>query len=531
MISWELFALIPGLILFLYGIENFSNEIQKVVGDRFRSLLGKLTNTRIKGAILGAVVTAIAQSSTATTVITVGLVNAGVISFSQSLGVIIGTNVGTTMTAQLVAFRLTAIAPLFILLGFLISLFGKKYRFLGKPIFYFGLVFFSLNIMSDAIEPFKEDPDIAFLFASFTNVAIALLAGFLFTLIVQSSSVTTGIVVVLAQGGFISPIQGIPILLGANIGTTATSLLASSRMSLHAKRASVAHFLFNFIGVLLILPFLADFEELIYMIGGGPAQQVANAHLVFNIIMAIVFLIFIGQFKKAVELVVPGTEDEILFKTKYLNNKLPEDNKEAFGVIEKELGHLFDVSTTLFKESMSCINDNNDGKTQRVAKLGGLTDFLNKEIEQAILDLSKRKLNANEARKTILLVRISNTLEHLSDIAVDLSELSRNMMDTGLSLTPEGVSGLRSIYGKFNENMIVLRESFPMIKNEDIDKMRDNDVELRELTNLDYGDYINRYLVRKVSSGSMFIEMVSVIESANYRLREIRKLLQEYRTL
>ncbi|MCG7844613.1 MAG: Na/Pi symporter, partial [Methanomassiliicoccales archaeon] len=193
-ISWELlFAIVPGLILFLYGIENFSKEIINAVGDRFRETLGKLTKNRWRGAAFGAALTAMVQSSAATTVIAVSLVNAGSIAFSQSLGVIIGANIGTTITAQMVALKLTSFGPIFILAGFVFGLVGGRYKFVGKPLFYFGLVFFGLELVSQTLEPLTGDPQVISLISNLDNFLIALLVGVLFTTAVQSSSVTSGL--------------------------------------------------------------------------------------------------------------------------------------------------------------------------------------------------------------------------------------------------------------------------------------------------------------------------------------------------
>ena len=243
-----------GLVLFLFGIQHLSKEIQNAVGDTFRKLLGKLTKTRVSGAFLGAGVTALIQSSFATIMITTGLVNSGILSFTQSLGIIIGANVGTTLTAQLVAFNVMAFAPIFLILGFLISALGKeKYKIIGKSLFYFGLVFFSLNLMSEALIPIKDNPAVMVWLSQLSNIFIALLVGFLITAIVQTSSVTTGIVIILASSGMITLPQGIPLLLGANIGSTCPVLINSLKLNLHAKRVAIAHLLFNLIGALILM--------------------------------------------------------------------------------------------------------------------------------------------------------------------------------------------------------------------------------------------------------------------------------------
>jgi phosphate:Na+ symporter len=522
----ELFAVVPGLILFLYGIEHFSEEILKVAGDRFRSVLRKLTGTPARGAALGAVFTSVVQSSTATTVIAVSLVNAGTISFEQSLGVIFGANVGTTITAQLVAFKLTAFAPLFILIGFLLSLSGTKYKFLGRPIFYFGLVFFSLTLISGAVDPLKSDPNLTALLASFSNPLVALAAGLLFTILFQSSSVTTGLVVVLAGSGMIGLEQSIPILLGANIGTTTTSLFASAGMSLHAKRAAMAHLLFNVLGAVIFFPFLGIFAAIVTHTADSVALQVANAHLIFNLACAIIFIIAIGPFKAMVTRLVPGNEEEILFKTKYLNDKLPEDNREAFHLIEKEIRYSMDIILALFDESLRAVKDRSHIDFQKIEKLESLGDYLDERIEQAILVLSQRKLDEREANHAVLLARVSNAIEQLGDSGAIIGARAKSMADAGMELSPESIDELQAAYGKLRENIEVARDTLPRVSTEISVRMKGNDTALRAIINASYRNHLKRLYRQKAYAGTMFIELLSALESSDYRVREIRKLME-----
>lgn len=265
--------LIPVLslvVIFLFGVGKFSKQINQAAGERFKRVLTTLTKTPLRGAALGAGFTALTQSSTATTLILVGLADAGLISVFHSLGVIIGANVGATVTSQLVALKAANFAPFFILLGFLVSQFGGSYKRWGKPIFYFGLIFFSLSLISLYIEPVKSDPYIISLFAHLDSVWSALLAGLLFTTVIQSSSVTSGLVVLLVSGGLLSVSQAVPVILGANIGTTATTLLASLGLGAKAKKVAVAHFFFNLLGVAAFVPFLSRFTEFVVSLGGAP---------------------------------------------------------------------------------------------------------------------------------------------------------------------------------------------------------------------------------------------------------------------
>ncbi|MFA5049877.1 MAG: Na/Pi cotransporter family protein [Candidatus Micrarchaeia archaeon] len=532
MISWELiFAIVPGLILFIYGIENFSKEILHTVGNNFRSILSKMTKNPIKGTIFGAVATGIAQSSTAITVITISLVNAGVIPFSQSLGVIIGANIGTTVTSQLVALQLTSFAPVILLLGFVIDIFGKRYKFLGKPIFYFGLVFFSLNLISLGITPYKDDPQIIDIISKLSNIYLAIIVGAILAFSFQSSSVATGIVIVLAQDGLMGITIAVPILIGANIGTTFTPVLTSLKMDLYARRAAIAHFIFNFGGALIILPFLGVFEGAVINIGGSIAQQIANAHLLFNLIIAVIFLIIITPYRKLVEHLVPGTEKEIVFETKYLNDKFPLSNPKAIELIEKEIVNSFEITHELYKEAVNLLEKNDDLLFQKVEKMESLNDYLNKRIEGAILELSKRKLTKEQAEKISLLVRMSNEIERIGDSCRDISEISKKYFTAKKLLSPEIIISQKEIQQKIEENFIILSKIIPKISKREVKMIRENDIEIRNRINKGYSMHIA--MIRKEGDDldSIFLEIISINENINSKNREIRKLAEEYSQL
>lgn len=531
MVGWEVwFAVVPGLILFLYGIDNFSREVQRVAGNKFRELIGNMTSTPAKGAFFGALATAVIQSSTATTVIAVGFVNAGVLSFAQSLGVVFGANIGSTVTAQLVALKLTAFGPVFILVGFLLSISGMKYKFIGKTIFYFGLVFFSLALISDAIEPIETEPEVLNLFKTFSNVFIAIAAGFLFTAIVQTSAVTTGIVVLLVGGGFIGLEQGIPLIMGANIGTTVTSLIAARGMDTYAKRTAVSHVLFNVLGVLMFLPFITPFATAITSLGGQPAQQMANAHTIFNVICTLVFLIALKPFVYVVEKVVPSKEKEVLFKTKYIDEKLPEANHEAFNQVSSELKYCLTITKEIFSESRNILVTGKTSRMQKMTKLETLNDFLDDKVSDALLSLSKRNLSKKEAKQVILLVRISNEIEQLGDDGATLGYL-REDLNSWARMSPDAEEGLERVFEKFDENMGIIQTSVPIVHPQGRKAFRKNDAQLRKMINWNYEQHLKRLAQKKAPTGSVFVEALSTIESANARVREIRKLSEMYESI
>lgn len=528
-VSWELlFALVPGLILFLYGIENFSKEIINSVGERFRETLGKLTKDRWRGAAFGALLTATVQSSAATTVIAVSLVNAGTISFASSLGVIVGANIGTTITAQLVAFKLTAFGPVFILIGFVWGLIGGRYKFIGKPLFYFGLVFFGLELVSGSLDPIRDDPQMISLISNLDNFFIALLVGVIFTTAVQSSSVTSGLMVVLASSGLLTLEQAIPVILGANIGSTTTTLFASAKMDLWARRAAVAHLLFNVAGVLIFIPLAGPLASVVVDLSPDVGRQVANAHLIFNVVTAAIFLVLLRQFQKVVVKAVPGDEKEVLFRPKYLTAELPQDNSQAFRMIEQELGHSLEVTKELLDTSFSSLSEGGTKAVQKVAKLESLNDYLDDEIEDAILKISRRSLLEEEGRRTTLLVRMSNLMERLGDHAEDIGDVATSFRAKGRSVPEEQLAQLAIIYDTLKDNLRLLGEDVLQVNEETKAAIKGGTAAMNARINVIYREHLERMKDASVPSDSTLLELLTIMESANEKVREMAAIASEY---
>ncbi len=531
-ISWELlFAIVPGLILFLYGIENFSKEIINSVGERFRETLGKLTKDRWRGAAFGALLTATVQSSAATTVIAVSLVNVGTISFAASLGVIVGANIGTTITAQLVAFKLTAFGPVFILAGFVWGLIGGRYKFIGKPLFYFGLVFFGLELVSGSLDPIRDDPQIISLISNLDNFFIALLVGVIFTTAVQSSSVTSGLMVVLASSGLLTLEQAIPVLLGANIGSTTTTLFASAKMDLWARRAAVAHLLFNVGGVLIFIPLAGLLATMVTDLTPDVGRQVANAHLIFNVVTAVVFLVLIRHFQKLVVRAVPGDEKEVLFHPKFLTKELPNDNETAFRLIEQELGHSLEVTKELLDTSFSSLSEGGARAVQKVSKLESLNDYLDDEIEEAILSMSRRSLKQEEGQRTTLLVRMSNLMERLGDHAEDIGDVATSFQEKGRTVPKLQLEQLSVVYDTLKANLELLGEDVLFVDESTKLAIKSGTVAMNVRINAIYREHLERMKDASVPSDSTLLELLTIMESANEKVRELAAIATEYADL
>jgi phosphate:Na+ symporter len=297
-----LFAAISAIVLFLYGLEAFSREIQAVGRGTLRRSLGRLTDSRWRGVVLGIVATAIIQSSSAITSLTVALVDAGVITLRSSLGVLLGANIGTTSTAWLVSLKLTGIGPFFIVLGTVLSAIPIRLKMLGKAAFYFGFIFFSLDLVSITLKPLAQSPLFAEILSRSSTPLTGVLAGMVLTAIVQSSSITTGLCILLVQQTILPATAAIFIVIGANIGTTATALVASTKMQNTARKVAIANLCFNTFGVVLFLPFLGWFAAKLVDSAGEPGMAVAWAQLIFNLVMTLAVLILLPLFHNQVEL-------------------------------------------------------------------------------------------------------------------------------------------------------------------------------------------------------------------------------------
>lgn len=289
-------AILATIALFLHGLEEFSKEVKDIGSDYFKNLISRITKNKYGGLLLGIVLTALVQSSSAVSSITVALVDASVISFGKSLAVLLGANVGTTSTAWLVTLKIGQIAPLFIVLGSAISMIPARIQTAGKSIFYFGLILFSLELISQSLQPIGNSSAIKTVLIYADNPFFAVTAGILITAFVQSSSVTTGLAIILAQQSILTAEGAIALIIGSNVGTTSTVLLASFKMSPNAKLAAKANFIFNTLGVILCFPFIKSITGLVQMISDDIGFQIAYAHLFFNLLILIIMLPFIERF-------------------------------------------------------------------------------------------------------------------------------------------------------------------------------------------------------------------------------------------
>lgn len=289
-----LILIIAAISLFVYGLQSFSQEIENLGVDRLQKWIGKITSIPMGGFLLGGVVTAIIQSSTMVSSLTVSLVSSGVITFKESLLILLGTNIGTTSTGWIVSFQSYLLGPIFIVLGTLISMIPTRIATIGKSIFYFGFIFFSLSFISQAMEPLRNNPMLIEILSKASNPFLGILYGIVITVIIQSSSVVVGLVIILISQGIITLESAIPIVVGANVGTTSTALLVSFKLSPLSRLTALSASTFNLVGVLLLLPFLGILEWFVESVTLNPTIRVALAFTVSNTLTSVFFLIFLN---------------------------------------------------------------------------------------------------------------------------------------------------------------------------------------------------------------------------------------------
>lgn len=285
-------SIIAIVFIFLYAIHKFSINIENIFEDDIKRILHKWTRVPIVGAIIGFIITAIVQSSTAMSVLLVAMTRSKLIPLAGALAVLIGVNLGTTLTIQLISFKILDIAPYIIILGFFLMKTKTKYQVYGESVFYFGIIFSCLYLISVITHPFADSPVVIQFAALASNIWLGILIGFILTNIVQSSTIMTSIIVILAAKGILDFNQSFALILGANIGTTTTALVASLASNLDGKRVAIAHFLFSFIGVILILPFVRIFSNFIVSLPMPLYSQVAFSHFLFNFLASVIFLVF-----------------------------------------------------------------------------------------------------------------------------------------------------------------------------------------------------------------------------------------------
>jgi len=444
-----LMGLFGGLAMFLFGMEQMSEGLKAAAGDTLKDVLARLTKNRVMGAITGAFVTAILNSSSVTTVLVVGFISAGFMTLSQSVGIIMGANIGSTFTAQIVAFNVTQYALIMVTAGFFMLFTSKqeKTRHYGAMIMGLGLVFYGMGVMGAAMNPLRTYQPFIDLMSRMENPLLGILIGAVFTGLVQSSAATTGIAIVMAAGGLITLPAGIALAFGANIGTCVTALLAAIGKPVDAVRAAVVHILFNVAGVLvwiLFIPQLADFVVAISPAApelSGKARmaaevprQIANAHTVFNVANTLLFLGFTTGFARLVERLVPEKPAEagkFIVRPKFLDSEMLGIPSMALERVRFELGHMGEIITDMLARLDEGFLQRDKHKLEEVTMMDDKVDILNEAILEYLSEIRQHTLTDRQSAEFQSLMSATINLESLADIIeTDLSTIGKDYLNS-----------------------------------------------------------------------------------------------------
>lgn len=455
-------ALLSGLAIFMYSMKMTSGGLEAVAGNKLKGVLQKLTDNRLKGVGVGAGVTALIQSSTAVTVMVIGFVNAGLLNLHQALWVIMGANIGTNITSQLIAFDIGEFAPILAVIGVFVVIFArnKKFKSLGEIVTGLGFIFISMNIMKDAMEPYATDPRLTGLLQRMDNPLLGILVGIIFVNIISSSAAAVGVLQALAMAaagsGAIDLEHAMYIIMGFNIGTCVTALLSSIGTTKMASRAALMHLFFNVIGTLIftvaafILP-VAHWVELLSP--NDVARQLANFHLVFNVVGTLILLPAGDLIVKLVNICVPGDEAEKEGQ-QYLQYLTPAMLRPDFQIagsgvyitaVTNEVKRMLDKATENVSRSLRAVLDNNDKIQQEINEQEEYVDYLNKEISYYISHCLTQELTEEDALTYSALFKITGNIERMGDHATNIAGYANMLQDKGLKFSEYATAEVESM--------------------------------------------------------------------------------------
>ncbi|NLA25975.1 MAG: Na/Pi cotransporter family protein [Firmicutes bacterium] len=427
--------------------------MQNAAGDRLRRILEVLTTRPIIGVLTGVLITMLIQSSGATTVMVVGFANAGLITLSQAISVIIGANIGTTVTAQIIAFKIEEIAFPIIGLGALIIFFSRRrqYRYLGEAILGMGLLFLGISTMAAGLEPLKDLPAFHGLLSKFgTFPLLGVIGGALFTAALQSSSAFTGVIIALSMQGMITLSEAIPLILGSNIGTCVIAFIASAGTNVTARRAAMAHIYFNVIGVVLCLFILTPFTSLVLKTASTVTRQIANAHSIFNVFNSLFFILILPYFARFISYIVPGEEVSIGIGPNYLDKRMLPTPAAAIQGSKKELLRMAMIAREITGEAISAFVKNDLKKGVHIDQMEDLLDSLEEGINIYLAELSQNPLAEAQSKMVASFMSAANDLERIGDHATNIKQLAELKVEERLPFSEQALEELSMIYEKIN---------------------------------------------------------------------------------
>lgn len=451
----SLITLFGGLGLFLYGTNLTSEGLQKETASKMNDFITKLTNNKYTAVLTGVLITVFLQSSSATTVLLVSFVSASLLTLSQALGIILGAAVGTTFTVQLIAFNVTDYALFFVGLGACLKLFAtsERWKNIGLAVLGFGFLFYGMGLMADAMLPLRSYPLFLDILITLSEKPILMiLVSTIFTSIVQSSAATIALAMSLSLQGSIPVEATLPIVFGANIGTTTTALISSLTSSREAKKVAIAHLIFKVTGVLIFLPFMSIFNHFNIMLTNDIARQIANAHTIFNIVNTLTFLPFTTHFARIMDKILPNLEKDQRMLVSHLDEKVIDVPELALKLAKNEVLHMSQLVNKQIKLIPKIINEKCLICIKKINNYEINLDYLHKEISKYLTTITQRNLTRTQSITGIKLLYIANDLEHLSDLSARMANLAHKMSNLHMDISPDDWKNLKDMHLLIEEN-------------------------------------------------------------------------------
>jgi phosphate:Na+ symporter len=464
-INQLLFSIVGGTSLLLYGIRLASDGLQQAAGTRLRHLLSTLTGKRWMGVLVGAVVTACLQSSAATTVMLVGFVSAGFMSLEQTIGVILGADIGTTVTVQLLAFNITQYALLLIAVGvpLMIATRSKQYNYPGQILLGFGFIFLAIKIIGDAAVPLNHEPLIQeALLGLSSNPGLTMVLALILTVLIQSSAGTIGLAITFATQGLVPLTLALPVIFGANIGTSATALFSSIGAPREAQRVALAHALFKVVGVLVFFPFTGPLAVLAQQTAPDIARQIANAHTLFNVALTVLVFPLARPFAWLIRQIMPDVPSrESEFAPQYLDERILDTPALAIGQATREALRMADIVHSMILDSALVLAKNDETLMETVTRRDDQVDMLEVAIRNFLTKLSEHNLSAELSRQEVGLIYMTSDLEHIGDIiSKSLMLLAEKKAQGKMTFSHDGQKELTDLFDKVDENFTLAVAAF-----------------------------------------------------------------------
>ena len=521
--------LLGGLGLFLFGMKTMSDAIEKTAGAKLRPILEKFTSNKFLGLIVGALFTAMVQSSSACTSMVVSFVDSGLMNLYQAVGVIFGANIGTTITSQLVSFDLERYAPIFLAIGVIMYMFIKKEKIsrFGEIIVGFGVLFLGISLMGAAVEPLKESVEVQHMFASLSNPLLALLIGWAVTALIQSSSVTVSIIVVLASKGMFNQnlLICLFIILGCNMGACMTALLTSLSGKKDAKRAAMIHFLFNLVGstiMFLLLTFFGGWiQHLLFdLISKGQAgKYIANSHTLFKVFQVAILLPFSSLLVKATYLIIPGDEKEKVaygdsYKLQFIGSKAVFNPATAVVAAQNEIERMASLASDNLNRSINALMTMDQESINDVFEVEKNIDYLSHEITNYLVRLTQMTIPIEDLKNIGGLFHVVSDIERIGDHATNIAEAAQKKKDKGIQFSKEAIQELTQMVDSVNENLRLCIDTFITKSDDHLERIEaiENKVDQMEI---DFQDaHINRITKGECTpeAGMLFTDLITGLE-------------------